>query len=204
MSLLAKFVPDKQWGRHPDHLPPIETEEGEEEFEVEKIMDWKIEDSVLLHRVLWLNYPPHKDTWEPEEHIQNANKALRKFKADFPGALGVEHKWQRTRLKAANNQKSSSIAHLLCTTLLNLPPSLLILPAPQLLWSLTMWWTTSCSHCARPVSVIACNVSRPKMASLFESWVMKLSSPTLTFDLACAATSRLLFMGDPCTSPAVH
>lgn len=69
VSLSSKFTPDEQWGRKPTQPPPIETEEGEEEFGVEKIVDWKIENRTLLHRVRWLGYPPHEDTWEAEENI---------------------------------------------------------------------------------------------------------------------------------------
>ena len=40
ISLLSKFEPNPH-GHKPEHPPPITTEEGEEEYEVEEILDSK-------------------------------------------------------------------------------------------------------------------------------------------------------------------
>jgi hypothetical protein len=75
VSLLRPYVSD---GRV--QPPPVATLEGEEEFEVERILDHR-----SRHRnkteflVRWSGYGPEHDTWEPEEGLVNAPEILREY-----------------------------------------------------------------------------------------------------------------------------
>ena len=52
----------------------------EEEWEVEKIMTHnQNEDGLMEYKVRWFGYPPQSDTWEPEENLENADKAIEKY-----------------------------------------------------------------------------------------------------------------------------
>jgi hypothetical protein len=49
--------------------PPIITEEGEEQYQVEKLVDWKAEDGMWKYRVRWEGYGPLDNTWEPASEL---------------------------------------------------------------------------------------------------------------------------------------
>ncbi|KAJ6662366.1 hypothetical protein lerEdw1_012530 [Lerista edwardsae] len=58
-----------------------ESEEDEDDvFEVEKILDWKIEGGKTLYKVRWKGYSPDDDTWEPEAHLEDCKEVLLEFR----------------------------------------------------------------------------------------------------------------------------
>ncbi|XP_066474822.1 M-phase phosphoprotein 8 isoform X2 [Tiliqua scincoides] len=58
-----------------------ESEEDEDDvFEVEKILDWKIEAGQTLYKVRWKGYSPDDDTWEPEAHLEDCKEVLLEFR----------------------------------------------------------------------------------------------------------------------------
>ncbi|XP_020657679.3 M-phase phosphoprotein 8 [Pogona vitticeps] len=56
-----------------------DSEDEEDVYEVEKILDVKTEDGKILYKVRWKGYPPDDDTWEPEEHLEDCREVLLEF-----------------------------------------------------------------------------------------------------------------------------
>ncbi|XP_045423664.1 M-phase phosphoprotein 8 [Lemur catta] len=55
-------------------------EDGEDVFEVEKILDMKIEGGKVLYKVRWKGYTSEDDTWEPEIHLEDCKEVLLDFR----------------------------------------------------------------------------------------------------------------------------
>ncbi|EGO02583.1 hypothetical protein SERLA73DRAFT_24845, partial [Serpula lacrymans var. lacrymans S7.3] len=52
--------------------PVVVTQEGEEEFEVEQVVDARLKRGKLEFLVLWKGYGDEDRTWEPEAHLDNS------------------------------------------------------------------------------------------------------------------------------------
>ncbi|XP_029967431.1 M-phase phosphoprotein 8 isoform X1 [Salarias fasciatus] len=63
-------------------VEPAESEQDEEEdvYEVERIIDMRVEEGEVLYRVRWKNYCSDDDTWEPEAHLEDCREVLLAFK----------------------------------------------------------------------------------------------------------------------------
>ncbi|QRW25134.1 Retrotransposable element Tf2 protein [Rhizoctonia solani] len=73
--------------------PPIITEAGEEEYEVEKIVAWKKDKEGLRYQVRWKGYDELEDTMERAEKIAQLPEIMERFKKEFPdGPLPPEIK----------------------------------------------------------------------------------------------------------------
>ncbi|KEP45030.1 putative Transposon Tf2-1 polyprotein, partial [Rhizoctonia solani 123E] len=59
--------------------PPPVTIEGEEEYEVEAIVDHKREGDQMFYKIKWKGYGPESNTWEPKENLENAENFLKKY-----------------------------------------------------------------------------------------------------------------------------
>ncbi|CAJ1079081.1 M-phase phosphoprotein 8 isoform X2 [Xyrichtys novacula] len=57
-----------------------EQDEGEDVYEVERIIDMRVEEGEVLYRVRWKNYCSDDDTWEPEAHLEDCREVLLTFK----------------------------------------------------------------------------------------------------------------------------
>ncbi|KAG8584747.1 hypothetical protein GDO81_004755 [Engystomops pustulosus] len=57
-----------------------ESEDEEDVFEVESILDSKIEGGEVLYRVRWKGYDSDGDTWEPEAHLDDCKEVLLAFR----------------------------------------------------------------------------------------------------------------------------
>ncbi|XP_068123026.1 M-phase phosphoprotein 8 [Hyperolius riggenbachi] len=55
-------------------------DDEEDVFEVESIIDSKIEEGQVLYRVRWKNYESDADTWEPEGHLDTCREVLLEFR----------------------------------------------------------------------------------------------------------------------------
>ncbi|XP_023046411.1 M-phase phosphoprotein 8 isoform X4 [Piliocolobus tephrosceles] len=55
-------------------------EDGEDVFEVEKILDMKTEGGKVLYKVRWKGYTSDDDTWEPEVHLEDCKEVLLEFR----------------------------------------------------------------------------------------------------------------------------
>ncbi|XP_031729806.1 M-phase phosphoprotein 8 isoform X2 [Anarrhichthys ocellatus] len=65
-----------------DKVEPVDSEQDEEEdvYEVERIIDMRVEEGEVLYRVRWKNYCSDDDTWEPEAHLEDCCEVLLAFK----------------------------------------------------------------------------------------------------------------------------
>lgn len=52
---------------------------GDEEYEVEEILDHKLEDGTTLYRVHWRGYNSDDDTWEPRDNLRHCTDKLRAY-----------------------------------------------------------------------------------------------------------------------------
>jgi hypothetical protein len=57
---------------------PLEVE-GEEEYEVEEIIDSKRHPNGWYYRVKWKGYGPESNTWEPKTNLEHAEDILKKY-----------------------------------------------------------------------------------------------------------------------------
>ncbi len=78
VSLLEPYRESTIPGRLPAPPPPIEIN-GEEEFEVSKIIDSRINRKKLEYLVHWQGYEVSERTWEPAANLANAPKMIKKF-----------------------------------------------------------------------------------------------------------------------------
>ncbi|XP_020487623.1 M-phase phosphoprotein 8 isoform X1 [Labrus bergylta] len=63
-----------------DKVEPADSDEGEDQYEVERIIDMRVEEGEVLYRVRWKNYCSDDDTWEPEAHLEDCREVLLTFK----------------------------------------------------------------------------------------------------------------------------
>ena len=64
----------------PDLLPMPELEDPQDEWEVEEVRDSKRIDGKRHYLIKWTGWPSEYDSWEPEEHLENAPEAVARFK----------------------------------------------------------------------------------------------------------------------------
>jgi hypothetical protein len=77
VGLLSKVKEDK--ARPIQREPgPLEVE-GEEEYEVEEIIDSERHPDGWYYRVKWKGYGPESNTWEPKDNLEHAENILRKY-----------------------------------------------------------------------------------------------------------------------------
>ena len=76
ITLLTRFESDPH-GHKPECPLPITTEEGEEEYEVEEVLDSKrIGQKRVEYFVKWKGYGIGEQTWEPQENLENSKEAV--------------------------------------------------------------------------------------------------------------------------------
>lgn len=74
-SLLKPFIDDK-YGLYDDPLPPVNIQDGIEEYEVESILDSKKIRGKVHFLVKWKGYCNHENTWQTRADLKNAQDAL--------------------------------------------------------------------------------------------------------------------------------
>ena len=84
IDLLAPFTEDKDFQRRQIKPPPIITEEGEEEYIVEKILGWKEDKGVLKYHIKWEGYDDLENTWERAEKMADMTGIMKNFRKNFP------------------------------------------------------------------------------------------------------------------------
>ncbi|KND00599.1 uncharacterized protein SPPG_09137 [Spizellomyces punctatus DAOM BR117] len=68
-----------------------DSDASEGKFEVEAIVDHQTRRGKCQFRIRWSGYPPHEDTWEPEEALTEASKALEEYwRSRAPTSVLVE------------------------------------------------------------------------------------------------------------------
>ncbi|CEL53110.1 Retrotransposable element Tf2 155 kDa protein type 3 OS=Schizosaccharomyces pombe (strain 972 / ATCC 24843) GN=Tf2-11 PE=4 SV=1 [Rhizoctonia solani AG-1 IB] len=69
VSLFTAYKSDAEFKRHFTPPSPVIIAEGEVEYQVDKFVDWAVEDGIWKYRVRWKGYAPHEDTWEPAKNL---------------------------------------------------------------------------------------------------------------------------------------
>jgi hypothetical protein len=59
--------------------PPITLPNNSEEYEVEIILDKRTLKGKVQYLVKWIGYPLHDATWEPTNHLKNAQQMVKDF-----------------------------------------------------------------------------------------------------------------------------
>ena len=85
VDLLRPHPQNKIPGRIPAQPPPIEID-GEEEFEVETVLDSAIKDGKLKYLVRWKGYDDGNNTWEPAANLANTPQLVAQFHKKHPQA----------------------------------------------------------------------------------------------------------------------
>jgi hypothetical protein len=76
--------------------PPAVIVEGEEEWEVERIVRAKRKKGILKWEVEWKGYGEEDNTWEPWENLKNSKESIEYFYKKQPKAIGHEE-WKSLR-----------------------------------------------------------------------------------------------------------
>ena len=85
VSLLTRHQQDVIPGRTQPPPPPVIID-GDEEYEVEEILNSKMDRRQLKYLVRWKGYSPAHDSWEPAEALGNAAEKVEQFHKDHPEA----------------------------------------------------------------------------------------------------------------------
>ncbi|QRV84680.1 Retrotransposable element Tf2 protein [Ceratobasidium sp. AG-Ba] len=86
-TALVSLKKEDPFGRDPPQPPAEVTPDGEEEYEVEKILDSRKQRNQIQYLVHWKGYGPESNTWEPIEHLDTAMGAVKKFHRENPRAI---------------------------------------------------------------------------------------------------------------------
>jgi hypothetical protein len=100
VSLLTKYTPNVIPGRTQPEPPPIIVD-GQEEFEVEKILDSRIRYNKLQYYVDWKGYGVNDRTWEPSSQFDHAPEAIEEYHRNFPNRPSPKDIPRRPRRSSA-------------------------------------------------------------------------------------------------------
>src|SRR5436190_17545253 len=127
-DLLSPFKKDT-FGRFQGRPPPIITDEGEEQYEVERIIGWKQEKDQLYYEVKWRGYDSLENTMERAEKIAELDQVMREFVRKHPKAP-IPKTYKKEDGKASNLSTSSptTATATTTTTTTTTPPPFLLPP----------------------------------------------------------------------------
>jgi hypothetical protein len=86
MNLLSMFKEDEDFHRQQAKPPPIITEDGEEEYEVDHIVAWEWRKGKLLYQIRWKGYDPIEHTMERAEKFIGLPDLLNDLAKRLPDA----------------------------------------------------------------------------------------------------------------------
>ncbi|XP_053295359.1 M-phase phosphoprotein 8 isoform X4 [Pleuronectes platessa] len=90
-------------------LADSEQDEEEDVYEVERIIDMRLEEGEVLYRVRWKNYCSDDDTWEPEAHLEDCREVLLAYKKAMGEAKAKkEAEAKKSLVSPSDNQKLPS------------------------------------------------------------------------------------------------
>ncbi|QRV73577.1 Retrotransposable element Tf2 protein [Ceratobasidium sp. AG-Ba] len=136
INLLAPFTEDKDFHRRQARPPPIVTEEGEEEYEVDHVVAWEQRKNGLYYQIRWKGYDPIEDTMERAEKIAELPQIMEDLLKQHPKApvpKNYKHpgkEYKRTEGKASNLTTSYSSSPPNNQSQLTNPPNPFSLPWP--------------------------------------------------------------------------
>ena len=79
---LLELCDQSEEGRAP--LPPPIEIDGEEEFEVQEILDSKLQHSKLQRLIKWLGYPDSDNEWVSKEQVASSTDSVKAFHRLYP------------------------------------------------------------------------------------------------------------------------
>lgn len=85
VSKLRRYTPPQIEGQRSKPPPPIQVE-GEPQYEVEEILNSKLERGKLYYLIKWKGYTDEHNTWEPEDNVDRAKRLVRQFHQLHPNA----------------------------------------------------------------------------------------------------------------------
>ena len=86
VQLLEPYEPNTIAGRVQSPPEPVVTEEGEEEYEVEAILDSRRRRNSFDYLVKWKGYSAAENSWELIKNLEHASELVAKFHQIHPGA----------------------------------------------------------------------------------------------------------------------
>jgi hypothetical protein len=86
INLLSAASEDVDFHRRQVKPPPVITAEGEDEYEVEKIINWEQRKDGLYYQIRWSGYGPQEDTMERAEKIAELEEVMKDFLKEHPDA----------------------------------------------------------------------------------------------------------------------
>jgi hypothetical protein len=96
VSLLEPYHENPIPERHQE--PPALVEiEGQEEFEVQEVLDSKKIRGKLLYFVFWRGYPPSETTWEPARNLVHAQDLVNRFHQWYPNKSAPSRRYRLRR-----------------------------------------------------------------------------------------------------------
>jgi hypothetical protein len=86
VSLLKPYHENPIPERHQE--PPTLVEiKGQEEFEVQEVLDSRKIRGKLLYLIFWRSYPPFEAIWEPAGNLVHAQDLVNRFHQRYPNKL---------------------------------------------------------------------------------------------------------------------
>jgi len=90
ISLLEPYQDNRFPSQSKEPPPPIQIE-GEDEYQVDEIIDSRLHYNKLQYRAKWKGYSPeHDKVWYPAENLNNAEHTVQRFHRHYPGKPGVD------------------------------------------------------------------------------------------------------------------
>ncbi|KAG2456611.1 MPP8 phase, partial [Polypterus senegalus] len=90
-------------GAERSDLGDSEQDEEDDVFEVERIIDMKVEKGMITYRVRWKGYASDDDTWEPEEHLEDCKEVLHAFQRKMTETKTRTAKKESVKLPTKND-----------------------------------------------------------------------------------------------------
>jgi hypothetical protein len=88
VSMLEAYKKSQIPSRIPPPPPSIETDH-DVEYEVEEILDSRLQHRRLEYFIYWKGYGISERTWEPSSNCQKALDKIREFHHQYPSKLGM-------------------------------------------------------------------------------------------------------------------
>ena len=77
-----------------EKLGPVIVDEGEEEFEVDEIINHRKRkrgrQTKMEYLIVWKGYPVHDSTWEPEENVANMPEKIAEYYGRVEGNTSLK------------------------------------------------------------------------------------------------------------------